>query len=439
MKKRAKKLLIALIAFTVILHVVAVAWIALNSRDIPVPDTSDLVFETVSVSDEDNAYIYFKNARELFDYSDQESEQVDSILDGGIWDDEFVTGLISKNSEALNLLKRGLICPIYQRQEGPKSVKFQSLVKWIKMTELMALKAMHERRTMLSKQALDSCCDLLRFGSLIIAHPRSCIEYIIGLHILELGVNEIRNLLLETSFAETQLIRLFEHLKNISSLNEGLTSAIKADFHLRYRMTLDLYSELQNDNSIKHRLFHRYCFHPNRTKRMFATRCRIMIQNASRSYVDMDLPEVIFFDPDLRMFIQKLRPNGFAKLLLPHTGFFNSFLKGKCKPQAHLTAIRLVVACRIYEIKHGHLPDTLEHLVPKFFDDVPLDPFDGKPFRYLPKQAIVYSVGKDLKDLADSEKTMDMIRLRDIKKDKDKNDLIYNIHEYLTPSDIQQN
>lgn len=29
---------------------------------------------------------------------------------------------------------------------------------------------------------------------------------------------------------------------------------------------------------------------------------------------------------------------------------------------------------------------------------VPLDPFDGKPFRYDPKRGVVYSVGKNLVD-----------------------------------------
>ena len=446
MIKRTKTFIITLIVLSIILLAVTVIWITINSQDIPMPDTSDLAFKTVVVPDMDNAYIYFKKARELFYSSEQESNQVKSILSGGAWDEELLKGLISKNNEVLNLIKRGLECPIYQRLDDPRLEKFQSLVKLVKIAKLVALRTTHERQTMQSEQALNSCLDLLSFGSLIIAHPGSLIEYIIGLSILESGLKETRQLLDESYLTETQLLRLSEHLKKISSLDEGLISAIKVDFHFVSEMIHDFDSEFQNDDSTKysitHQFFRRYCFQPNRTKRMFAARCRTMINNASKPYADMDLPKVIFFDSDVRMFIQKLRPNGLAKLLLPHSGFYNSFLRGKCEPQACLTAIRLVVACRIYETKHGHLPDTLEHLVPLFFDDVPRDPFDGEPFRYLPKQAVVYSVGKNIKDSGIPKKTtVNTVISKNNKRGKKTNDLFYNIHgdlENIAPADVSE-
>ena len=44
------------------------------------------------------------------------------------------------------------------------------------------------------------------------------------------------------------------------------------------------------------------------------------------------------------------------------------------------------------------LPETLESLVPELLAAVPADPFDGKPLRYSREDAVVYSVGEDLKD-----------------------------------------
>jgi hypothetical protein len=49
-------------------------------------------------------------------------------------------------------------------------------------------------------------------------------------------------------------------------------------------------------------------------------------------------------------------------------------------------------------MRHGRLPESLSGLVPEFFPQVPTDEFDGKPFRYLPAQKLIYSVGPDLKD-----------------------------------------
>jgi hypothetical protein len=58
----------------------------------------------------------------------------------------------------------------------------------------------------------------------------------------------------------------------------------------------------------------------------------------------------------------------------------------------------------VIKIKHGVLPDSLSELVPEFFPQVPLDDFDGRPFRYLPEKKIIYSVGPCLKDLGGKER-----------------------------------
>lgn len=53
-----------------------------------------------------------------------------------------------------------------------------------------------------------------------------------------------------------------------------------------------------------------------------------------------------------------------------------------------------------YRLAEGRLPETLEALVPKFIEAVPIDPFDGKPLRYkrLEKGYTIYSIGEDGED-----------------------------------------
>ena len=63
-----------------------------------------------------------------------------------------------------------------------------------------------------------------------------------------------------------------------------------------------------------------------------------------------------------------------------------------------MTATQLLLALKIYQIRHNKLPESLSELVPEFFPQIPLDDFDGKPFRYLPGKKLIYSVGPDLKD-----------------------------------------
>lgn len=59
------------------------------------------------------------------------------------------------------------------------------------------------------------------------------------------------------------------------------------------------------------------------------------------------------------------------------------------------TLARLGVAATWYKIDTGAYPETLEALVPKYYDTVPIDPFDGKAFRckLLPDGMKIYSVG----------------------------------------------
>jgi len=58
----------------------------------------------------------------------------------------------------------------------------------------------------------------------------------------------------------------------------------------------------------------------------------------------------------------------------------------------------VIVACNRYERDNGALPASLELLIPQYIASVPVDPYDGQPFRYDPARAIVYSVGEDGKD-----------------------------------------
>lgn len=60
----------------------------------------------------------------------------------------------------------------------------------------------------------------------------------------------------------------------------------------------------------------------------------------------------------------------------------------------------VALATERYRLKHGRWPDTLDMLVPAFLPEVPIDPYDGRPLRYLrlPEGVVIYSVGPDLTD-----------------------------------------
>jgi hypothetical protein len=84
-------------------------------------------------------------------------------------------------------------------------------------------------------------------------------------------------------------------------------------------------------------------------------------------------------------------------LLLPATG---AALDGAARGNAMNDAAMTAIAIERYRRKHGQIPDELGQLVPDFLPQVPTDPYDGKPLRYvvLDDEYLLYSVGRDRVD-----------------------------------------
>jgi hypothetical protein len=68
--------------------------------------------------------------------------------------------------------------------------------------------------------------------------------------------------------------------------------------------------------------------------------------------------------------------------------------------EALVRATRAGLACRTYKGRTGEYPESLEALVPALLNEVPIDPFTGKPLVYRREGEgfIVYSLGSNLKD-----------------------------------------
>lgn len=69
-----------------------------------------------------------------------------------------------------------------------------------------------------------------------------------------------------------------------------------------------------------------------------------------------------------------------------------------CSWRAKCDLTRILLASRVYRASHGgRLPASTDGFVPTL-GAWPIDPFDGKPFKYLPRQEKVYGVREDLID-----------------------------------------
>ena len=391
MSTRASKGLIVAGSGMGALFLGALLWLAVHSEDLPAPDVSDLVPDTVRVPDQENAYPYLREALASLQWP-RNQPGLEATADE--WDDAVVTDLLAHNGETLAKVEQALACPAYH----PYADEPGGSAPWPRLLLLIAQKAAYEARAGRSEVACETSCGLLRLACWLTSQPRSLPEWSAGRTALDLGLAGVERWLHEARPREAELAAVLARLSQVDALDRGLVHAFKREFQ-----RLDGAIDECIVRRPRPALLTGDAFQPNRTRTTAAQFYRQVIQNVSRPYTQRQLPEV----PPLLMsgvhrLLLSVHPNKQGRMLealfLPDRGHLDGCFVSKCRTQSDLDALRLVLACRLYEMRQGRLPQTLEALVPDLLPKVPPDPFDGAPFRYVPADAVVYSVGEDLKD-----------------------------------------
>ena len=97
--------------------------------------------------------------------------------------------------------------------------------------------------------------------------------------------------------------------------------------------------------------------------------------------------------------LRLLGPNGIGEIYVMTEAGRQTFIDGGTRlAECGARGTRLVLALRRYEQAQGRLPDRLDALAPAWIDAVPLDPYDGRPFRYLRERRLAYAVGPNRRD-----------------------------------------
>jgi len=124
--------------------------------------------------------------------------------------------------------------------------------------------------------------------------------------------------------------------------------------------------------------------------------------------IKLDLPERMDAADEVSDQIQEMKrrryPHILSGLFLPALGKAINKDAGNI---AHLRVAQTALAIEHYRLDNDRqCPETLLKLVPDFLNAVPVDPFDGRPLRYMKagKGYVVYSVGSDREDDGGKEK-----------------------------------
>jgi len=165
------------------------------------------------------------------------------------------------------------------------------------------------------------------------------------------------------------------------------------------------------------RFLTRSLFLPNYTKIELAGYYRALIDEIPKHYCDMNWESDkidLYSRVRSASVLGKLKYAVVDKNIMGRTFVSLMYLKHKtlesrCRYDAELAATKIIVACNLFARDTGRKPLTLDELVGSpgtsspYLTSVPLDPFDGAPFRYNAELGVIYSVNKSLTDLGGTD------------------------------------
>ena len=405
-------------------------------HDTPARNYADLAVERREVPTDQNALTFLKAAKEHLFWPTNSEFHLErrAFVDGKSTNTAWVAETVSNNTETLRLLGQAAACPYLEPDfvgpTTPDNMPDQFLSIDLNLMRLLELATRHERLQGNHNAATESCAALIVNGARIHHGALLLVDSLIGLAFLNTGCQQAIDLARDPYTPINGLERLAATIDAIPPLDAGTIRAIKGDFQLAsglisyFATNAPSQTEstaLHSGNLLKSalwaraqalkkvvrdgakpRLPFRVVFHPNRTRESFADLSRLLIANASHCWAEIDsrLRDSTWqADWEIATESRWLRfRNPVGNILLSTMAVSPDFLRMQAKTACLLAGTRLTLACTVYKKKERNWPETLHVLCPDYLTAVPIDPFDGQPFRYVRKRGIVYSVGEDLQD-----------------------------------------
>jgi hypothetical protein len=407
-----RRIFLRVAKFIVLVPVVYVLGLALvNSWHSSYQDSS-LIFVRPQIPAESNAYYTLLKATNELYWPDKLENKLNDLSNNTNWNDSLATEVLQTNEACLSSFDEAMKQPsllVPEIESFDQDLSY--LGGWKELARLKAIQVNSLHRAKKDEEALDDAFEIIDFGDRAESCGEPVIGYLIGEGIKNIGLERIRQMATDTTLSETNLVQVIHELDKFGPNSEGLTNALKVEYIIQCHY-LDETAEGNppgTTNSIPERvaisIVMKPLFSPGKTKMEMARADHFLLSNLSKPYAEIDSSEIPIKDTNVSTFRRLISGNLMDNLYLEMTEIGLEVIpRSKSRENVAVTATQLVLALKVYDMRHGKLPNSLSELVPEFFPQVPLDDFDGQPFRYLPDKKIIYSVGPCLKDLGGTER-----------------------------------
>jgi hypothetical protein len=267
------------------------------------------------------------------------------------------------------------------------------------------------------EEAFDEIIKTIQLGQMLEDSPRpTLIGYLVGMAIKGMGLKTIRTIVPVTTLSSEKLMDYISKLDKFDLNEAGLERAFKMEYafgaNTKAKIDAGLAGKLSKEEleeldleeiSLQRKIMPNYLYKPNQTQRLIVEYYRTLLNNTNKNYNQTKFVEFEPFFPSSR-FEVFFTENAIGKTISDATLLtLSGIFRRKCEEDFLTRGTQILLALKAYKNETGKLPLSLSELIPKYFDQIPQDPFDGKPIRYLPEKRIIYSVSSDLKDAAGGE------------------------------------
>ncbi len=342
------------------------------------------------------------------------------------WDASAASSLVQSNAEFYARVDKALARESFQ---SPIIHNFTDLmpgiVSYRDMGRLLRVKSEWHLRRGEKAAAVDAAVKLVLLGHLIESENGSLIEYLVGIAIKTMGLDQVLavGLALDSPESVRVLGKLLESYRDEAA---GFERAMRAEYRFQAGVIdqlvggdltfLQLMQVNEGNMDVSHkpgawmpgwmrRGLIRLVLHPNRTKQQLAEYDAELIAGGTHSLQKAFGPRVVAGRAYAKDFekggiVRLMHRNPVGLILVPIMLSSLDLIREKtAQVEGKASGVRLVLALRAYEMEKKTRPDKLEALAPDYVPALPRDPFDGAPsFRYDAAQRRVYAVGTDFKD-----------------------------------------
>jgi hypothetical protein len=245
------------------------------------------------------------------------------------------------------------------------------------------------------RSAMERALRLVRFGSRVQKGEGPLVSWLFGSQYIHTGIREIEKLIRESRLSVEELRICLTVLELAPDPREELREAMLVEYQ-RFSALVDSLARGENPGRLP------------KGWQSFAYRKPLLKAQRMKRRAAEDARRIraLACWPARGRRSAGPRPDFWAKLSLDDLAhdtlwlgeYLDEWLGFADDEVFALSAVRVLAALALHRETHGRLPDSLDELVPEYLREVPRDPYDGNPLRYLPDQGMVYAIGPDLVD-----------------------------------------